>query len=252
MHVSLVIPAYNEQDTIETVVRKQRESIESELRRMQIAGRVEVFVADNASEDETAMLAERAGANVIWAPERGYGAACLAAVQALPGETDVIVFVDADGSDDPGDIAALLEPILRDEADFCVGSRVMGERLGMVEPGALTVPQRFGNRLATGLLRWRFGYPFTDLGPFRALRASALHRLDMDDRNFGWTLQMQARAVALGMRTREVPVHYTHRKGGKSKISGDLRGSFWAGTIILRTLWRESIWVRKSRRSGEK
>ena len=252
MHVSLVIPAYNEQDTIEGVVHAHRASIEGVLQRMRIVGDVEVFVADNASDDATAKLAKCAGAEVVWAPERGYGSACLAALKKLPLQTDVIVFVDADGSDDPRDMGAVLEPILRDEADFCVGSRVMGERLGMVEPGALTGPQRFGNRLATNLLRWRFGYPFTDLGPFRALRASALQRLHMDDRNFGWTLQMQARAVALGMRTREVPVHYAQRKGGKSKISGDLRGSFWAGTIILRTLWRESSWVRKSRRRGEK
>lgn len=252
MHVSVVIPAYNEQATIEQVIRTQRESIARVLEARGIAGEVAIFVADNGSEDDTAGVAKRAGATVVWAPERGYGSACLSALRNVPASSDIVLFVDADGSDDPRDVDALLDPILRGEADFCVGSRVMGERLGMVESGALTPVQRFGNQLATHLLRWRFGYPYTDLGPFRALRSSALHRLSMDDRNYGWTLQMQARAAALGLRTREVPVHYGRRKGGKSKISGDLRGAFWAGTIILRTLWRESGWVRRSRRWSEK
>lgn len=252
MHVSVVIPAYNEQDTIADVIFHHRASILQTLDDLGSSGEVEVFVGDNGSEDETATRAREAGATVVWAPQRGYGSACLAALRRIPDHSDVVVFVDADGSDDPRDVAPLLEPILRQEADFCLGSRVMGERLGWVEPGALTGPQRFGNQLATRLLRWRFGYPFTDLGPFRAMRNSALQRLDMDDRNFGWTLQMQARAAALGMRTREIPVHYGHRKGGKSKISGDLRGAFWAGTIILRTFWRESSWVRKRCRESEK
>lgn len=149
------------------------------------------------------------------------------------------MFLDADFSDDPTEMTRLLDPIVHDEADLVIGSRV----LGCAEPGALTPQQRFGNALACRLMRWLYGAEFTDLGPFRAIRYDALQRLQMDDWNFGWTVQMQIRAARLGLRSREVPVSY-RRRVGKSKISGTVRGVVLAGTKIISTIFLE---LRRSR-----
>lgn len=243
MRVAVVIPALNEAESIGRVVRElSRAVLET-----QVAG-CRVIVADNGSTDGTAEEARRAGATVVHALRRGYGTACLAALAALvPGE-ETVLFADGDGSDDPGDVAALLGPLQRDEADLVLGSRALGERLGLTEEGALTVPQRFGNQLATTLLRLVYGYHFSDLGPLRAIRREALELLGMDDPDFGWTVQMQARAARAGLRVREVPVRYRRRTTGESKVSGNLRGSVLAGTIILSTLAREALparWLRR-------
>jgi glycosyltransferase involved in cell wall biosynthesis len=193
-----------------------------------------VAVVDNGSRDRTADVARAAGATVIGEPRRGYGAACLAGLAHLAARPpDIVAFLDADRSDDPGDLPRLLAPILAGEADLVVGSRVLGER----EPGSLTPVQAFGNRLAAFLLRALFGLSATDLGPFRAIRWPALASLGMRDRDYGWTVEMQARAARARCRVVEVPVRY-RRRVGRSKISGTVRGVIGAGWKILFTLAR--------------
>lgn len=248
MHVAVVIPALDEEDSIGKVVRELTEAVAAARLPLEDAPpRVTVLVADNGSRDRTAAVAAGAGAYVVPAPRRGYGSACLAALDALPADADVVLFADGDGSDDPGDVPALLEPVARGEAELCIGSRALGEQLGLVERGALTGPQRFGNHLATTLVRAVFGVHFSDLGPFRAITTTALKSLGMDDPDFGWTVQMQARAAARGLKVREVPVHYRRRRAGHSKVAGNLKGSFLAGTIILRTVALESARAGLSR-----
>lgn len=167
-------------------------------------------------------------------PRRGYGQACLAGMAALQREISIVVFLDADGSDDPAEMARLVGPIERGEAEMVLGSRVLGER----EAGSLTMQQRFGNWLATRLMRFMFGSRYTDLGPFRAIRRDALERLGMRDTNYGWTIEMQIKAHRMGIRVMEMPVKYRRRRGGQSKISGTLRGSVGAGVKILATIAR--------------
>jgi hypothetical protein len=197
------------------------------------AGRT--VVADNGSRDRTAEVARAAGAEVVAEPRRGYGAACLAGLAHLRRRPpDVVVFLDADGSDDPADLPAVLAPIAGGGADLVIGSRVLGAR----EPGALTPVQAFGNRLSAALMRALFGARFTDLGPFRAVRWDALERLGMRDRDFGWTVEMQTRALRARLRCTEVPARYRRRRLGRSKIAGTLRGSATAGWKILLTIAR--------------
>ncbi len=193
------------------------------------------MVVDNGSRDRTAEEARRGGATVIAEPRRGYGAACLAGLAHLRANPpDVVAFLDADHSDDPAQLPELLAPLLADRADLVIGSRALGTR----EPGALTPVQAFGNRLATLLLRGLFGARFTDLGPFRAVRWGALERLRMRDRDYGWTVEMQARAALAGMRCAEVPVRYRRRRLGRSKVAGTMRGIAGASWKILFTLAR--------------
>ena len=195
----------------------------------------EVVVADNGSSDRTAQVARAGGATVVLEPRRGYGRACLAALAHLQGRRpQIVVFLDADGSDDPGELGALLAPILADRADLVIGSRVLGAR----EPGSLSHLQVFGNRIACDLMRVGFGGRFTDLGPFRAIRWDALARLGMRDGAYGWTVEMQARALRHGVRSIEVPVRYRRRRGGRSKVSGTLSGVVGAGWTILATIVR--------------
>lgn len=224
--IAIVIPALDEEASVAAVVR---EMVQSGL-----AGAV--LVADNGSKDATAVRAREAGALVVHEARRGYGAACLAGVAALPESCRVVVFVDADGSDDPGDLAAVLAPILAGEADLVIGSRV----LGRIDPGAMTWPQRLGNWLAPALIRVLWGARFTDLGPFRAIRRDALDRLHMQDRDFGWTVEMQVKAGKLSLRCVEVPVRYRKRMMGVSKISGNLGGVLRAGRKILYIIAREA------------
>lgn len=224
MRVAVILPALDEE-----------QSIAATLAELPAAGaaapaaRVEAIVVDNGSRDATAEAARRAGARVVCEPRRGYGRACLAGIAALPPEVEVVAFCDADGSSDPAELPRLLAPIARGEADLVIGVRAPGG----VEPGAMTPPQRFGNRLALALLNWLHGIRAADLGPFRALRRSALERLAMSDTGFGWNIEMQIRAARAGLRVVELPVRFRRRRAGRSKISGTMRGSLLAGAKIL-------------------
>ena len=220
--VALLIPALNEEASIGHVLSNLPEGVFSQ-----------VVVVDNGSTDRTAEVARALGATVVREPRRGYGRACLAGLAALEANTDTVVFMDADSSDVPEEAARLLEPIVSGSADLVIGSRV----LGRAEPGALAPHQRFGNRLATSLVAWLYGFRYTDLGPFRAIRADRLRQLGMRDCDFGWTVEMQVRALRCGLRVVEVPVSY-RRRIGTSKISGNLRASLAAGWKIIATILR--------------
>lgn len=187
---------------------------------------------DNGSTDETAEVARRGGARLVQEPVAGYGRACLAGLAALDSSVDTVVFMDGDRSDYPEDLARLLGPIAQDRAEFVIGSRT-----ALAQRGSLTRPQRLGNALACALMRWWFGARYTDLGPFRAIRREALERLQMQDRGFGWTVEMQAKAARLRLRVVEVPVRYRPRIG-RSKISGTFSGTVGAGIGILSALVR--------------
>ena len=220
--VGFVIPALNEEAAIGNVVEGLR-----------ARGISQIVVCDNGSTDETANVARSAGATVVSEPERGYGAACLKAISALSQATEIIGFVDGDGSDNLDDLEALLSPLLSEEADFVIASRALGE----AEQGALTPPQRFGNWIASSWLKYRFGQQTSDLGPFRAIRKSAYQRLKMQDRNYGWTVEMQIKAAQHKLRYAEFPTNYACRIG-QSKVSGTLRGTLGAGfKIIGLLLW---------------
>lgn len=190
-----------------------------------------ILVVDNGSTDATATIARARGAQVVSEPRRGYGQACLAGLAALGRDADIIVFMDADGSDVPAEAELLLEPIRRGEAELVIGSRT----LGGAAPGALTWPQRWGNRLSVALIWLLFGHRYTDLGPFRAIRRQSLEALGMQDTNFGWTVEMQVKALKRGLRVAEVPVSY-RRRLGQSKISGTVSGVLSAGTKIIWTI----------------
>ncbi|MBI4511625.1 MAG: glycosyltransferase [Deltaproteobacteria bacterium] len=219
--IAAIIPALNEGASIGEVVHGVRR-----------AGIDHVIVVDNGSSDNTSASARTAGARVISEPTRGYGAACAAGILALPEACEIVVFLDGDGSDDPSELPRLVERIVSGSVDLVIGTRTQGT----AERGSLTLPQRLGNSLATRLLCAWHGVRFTDLGPMRAIRRGALERIGMRDRGFGWTVEMQARAAALGLATGEVPVRYRRRAGGRSKISGTLSGSLRAGATILWTL----------------
>jgi glycosyltransferase involved in cell wall biosynthesis len=227
--VAVILPALNEEaaigGAIQELARIARGSIEL------------ILLVDNGSTDQTAKVARSAGAEVIGEPRRGYGHACLAGIAALRDEITTVVFMDADGSDDPADLPRLLGPIERGEADMVLGSRVLGER----EAGALTLQQRWGNAFATGLMRLLVGARYTDLGPFRAVRREALARLQMRDTNFGWTIEMQIKARRRGLRVLEIPVNYRRRRGGRSKVSGNPLAAVLAGGKILWTIFRYAL-----------
>ncbi|MBI2924001.1 MAG: glycosyltransferase family 2 protein [Planctomycetes bacterium] len=222
MRVAVVIPALNEEKSLPLVL--------AALPKVD-----DVVVVDNGSKDRTAEVAVAGGARVVSEPRRGYGSACLAGIAALR-EPEVVVFVDADFSDHPDELPRLVEPIEAGRADMVIGSRALGER----EAGALLPQARFGNALACFLMRLIYGHRYTDLGPFRAIRFESLKKLGMRDRNFGWTVEMQIRALRHGLRVCEVPVSY-RRRVGVSKITGTVSGTVRAGYKILWTIFRHAL-----------
>ena len=235
---TVIIPALNEETSLPLV-----------LGDLPAVGRV--IVVDNGSTDRTADVARAAGAHVVVEPRRGYGSACLAGLRAIDeavssgdSEPEVVAFLDADYSDYPDRLEQLVGPIVRDEADFVLGSRLLGHR----QRGAMPPQSVFGNRLACFLMRHLFGVCYTDLGPFRAVAYRRLKQLRMTDRDFGWTIEMQIKAARAGLRIREVPVPY-RRRVGRSKISGTLRGSVQAGIKILYTIAKYG-WARGAERSS--
>lgn len=221
--IACIIPALNEAEAIGRVVANVPSWVDR------------VVVADNGSSDGTGDVARAAGAEVVFQNERGYGAACLMAMDATS-DADIIVFLDGDNSDDPSEMGSLVDPIVSDQSDFVVGSRVRGER----EVGSLTPQQIFGNWLATRLIALIWREHFTDLGPFRAIRRASLDQLHMADRTYGWTVEMQVKAVENGLRIQEVPVSYKNRIG-VSKVSGTLKGTVLAGYKILSIIGRHAM-----------
>jgi len=231
--VDVIIPALNEEATVGHVVRSLRDQAEKHGPRLR-----QILVVDNGSTDSTQVVAKAAGAVVLSEPERGYGAACLRGLSFLAKQDplpDCVVFLDADGSDEVSDLPGLIDALVRG-ADLVIGSRT----LGSVEPGSLQPAQRAGNAVATGLIRVVYGQRYTDLGPFRVIRYPALRALGMNDTGYGWTVEMQVKAVRRGLRITEVPVHYYRRKGGESKISATMKGTVQAGAKILYTILRHS------------
>jgi len=229
--VSVVIPALNEEESIADVVRAiPRETAD------------EIIVVDNDSTDQTAERARSAGARVIHEPRQGYGRACRAGVRAVSPQTEVVVFLDGDGSDCPEMMPRLLAPILDGTYDFVIGSRIRGRR----EPGSMNVSQLLAGRAAGLILKLLYGVRFTDMCPFRAIRREALERLGMREETYGWNLEMQIRAARAGMRILEVPVDHRRRAGGKSKVSGTVTGTIRAGARILFTFVRVAWPRRKS------
>ena len=222
--ISVIIPAYNEEESLPHVLNDLPK------------GRLhQIIVVDNRSTDRTAEVARANGATVVYEKRQGYGQACLSGMDALDAP-DIVVFLDGDYSDFPEEIDLLLAPILKGEADFIVGSRMI-----LDESRKALLPQaRYGNQLAVFLIRLFFGHRFTDLGPFRAIRYESLQAIGMRDKNFGWTVEMQIKAVQKGLRIREVPVRYRMRIG-VSKITGTVSGTLKAGTKIIYTIFKYLI-----------
>ena len=223
---AVIIPALNEAKSISEVIKHIPEPF-----------RELIIVADNGSSDGTGEIAKTLGAHVVLASERGYGSACLSGfAYAQRFEPGIYIFLDADYSDHPEDMTKIVGALLEKNLDLVIGSR----NIGGAEPGALLPQARFGNWLATRLMYLRFGYLYSDLGPFRAIRAEALQRLNMQDRNFGWTVEMQIKALCEGLRVGEVSVRYRKRIG-VSKITGTIKGTVLAGIKILWTIGRYGL-----------
>ncbi len=220
---ALIIPALNEEECLGTT-----------LRRLPAGLFHTVIVADNGSTDRTAEVARSAGAIVVSEPERGYGAACLCALGALPEDVKCVVFMQADASEDASEAARLLAPIDEGRADLVIGSRI----LGRADSGALSPHQKWGNRLILWFVRVLHGRRFTDIGPFRAIRLDSLRSLGMEDRNYGWTIEMQVKALRRGLRILEIPVSSHRRVAGRGKVSANLSSSLAAGAKMIRTVFR--------------
>lgn len=223
--IDVIIPAFNEEEAVGLVVN----DIPKDLIR-------HIVVVNNASSDRTSEQARAAGAIVVDQPLRGYGNACLKGIATVAlhrPPPDIVVFIDADHSDRPQQMHAVVAPIINGEADFVIGSRALGQR----DEGSMMPQQIFGNWLATRLLQLFYGVKYTDLGPFRAIRWQALQNMHMQDRTFGWTVEMQLKAAKQHLRIVEVPVDYRKRIGF-SKISGTVKGSVLAGYKIITTIFK--------------
>lgn len=225
--IKVIIPAYNEAGSIGLVVAGIPEIVD------------EVIVVSNNSTDATQENAAKAGATVLLEPRKGYGYACLKGmeyIEKLPEKPEIIVFLDGDYSDYPQELEKIVEPILQRDIDLVIGARVKRWR----ERGAMTFPQIFGNWLATNLMKLFFNARFTDLGPFRAIKYEKLLALEMEDKTYGWTVEMQLKALKRNYSYEEVPVHYRHRIG-ESKVSGTVKGAFMAGVKILTWIFKYSF-----------
>lgn len=225
--IDVIIPAFNESQSIGKVV----EDLPKDVVR-------EVIVVNNNSTDRTEKMARAAGATVLKEPRQGYGYACLkgmeyVAQKSKEAQPDIIVFIDGDYSDYPEETRELVKPITNDNYDLVIGSRALGQR----EKGAMLPQQVFGNWLATTLVKWFYGINFTDLGPFRAIKYDKLLSLNMADKTYGWTVEMQVKAAKQGLRCKEVPVKYRKRLG-KSKVTGTVKGTILAGYKIIYTIFK--------------
>jgi glycosyltransferase involved in cell wall biosynthesis len=223
--IDVVIPAFNEENSVGNVVR--------DLPRDYVR---EVVVVNNNSRDETRRAAEEAGATVLDEPRQGYGYACLKGIEYLKNkadQSDVLVFIDADYSDYPEELAKIVDYLLENKLDMVIGSRALGVR----ESGSMTPQQVFGNWLATTLIKRFYGITYTDLGPFRAIRFDKLLAMQMEDTTYGWTVEMQLKAAKMGFRVGEVPVTY-RRRIGHSKVSGTVKGTVMAGYKILSWIFK--------------
>jgi glycosyltransferase involved in cell wall biosynthesis len=220
--VSIIIPVLNEEESIAAVLADIPPELEAE-----------VLVVDNGCTDRTIPIAQAMGARIVTAERRGYGAACYAGTQAANG--DILVYLDGDYSDYPAEMTGLIAPIAAGQADLVLGSRLAR---GDLPRQAMPPQQRFGNWLTARLMRRLYGLPVTDLSPFRAIRKETVLALDMQEMTFGWPTEMMVKAARAGFRLQEIPVRYRSRLGGKSKISGTLRGTILAGYYILTTTFR--------------
>ncbi|MCM4166912.1 putative glycosyltransferase [Arenibacter antarcticus] len=225
--IKVIIPAYNEADSIAKVIHEIPEIVS------------EVIVVNNNSTDDTAKNAQLAGATVLTENRKGYGYACLKGINHLSKQSkppDIIVFMDGDYSDYPEELSKVVQPILDNDIDLVIGARVKELR----EDGSMTPQQIFGNALATTLMKWFFGATFTDLGPFRAIKYKTLMALEMEDKTYGWTVEMQLKTIKRRFTYTEVPVRYKKRIG-VSKVSGTLKGSIFAGAKILGWIFKYSL-----------
>lgn len=232
--VSVIIPVLNEEESIAAVLGDIPADLDAEI-----------LVVDNGCTDRTIPIARARGARIVVAERRGYGAACYAGTLAASG--DILVYLDGDYSDYPEEMTALIEPLVAGEADLVLGSRLAR---GDLPPEAMPPQQRFGNWLTARLMRWLYRLPVTDLSPFRAVPREVVLALDMQEMTFGWPTEMMVKAARAGYRIVEVPVRYRPRLGGKSKISGTLRGTLLAGYYILTTTFRYA-WGGKEQSSRE-
>lgn len=224
MKIAAILPALNEEETIGKVLAAiPRDCVQK------------IVVVDNGSTDHTAAIARAAGAVVISEPQRGYGYACYAGAEAAS-DCDVLIFLDADGADDPSEIPLLIEALQREKADLVIGSRSRGQH----EKGAMLPHARFGNWLTSRLMRAFYGLEVSDLGPFRAIRQPVFAALQMSEFTYGWTTEMMVKAAKQNYHIVEIPVSYRRRAGGKSKISGTIRGTVLAGYCILSTTIKHS------------
>lgn len=225
--IKVIIPAYNEADSITHVIKAIPEIVD------------EIIVVSNNSTDDTEVNAKNAGATVLKETNKGYGYACLKGMEYIANQTkkpDIIVFLDGDYSDYPEELIKIVAPIINDNLDFVIGARVKELR----EAGSMTMPQIFGNWLATTLMRLFFNAKFTDLGPFRAIKYTKLLALNMEDKTYGWTVEMQLKALKQKLSYTEIPVNYRNRIG-VSKVSGTVKGAIFAGAKILGWIFKYSI-----------
>ncbi len=225
LKIRIIIPAFNEENGVGQVIQEIPKGVVDEI-----------IVVNNASTDKTEIIARNNGATVLHEAIPGYGRACLTGIEYITqsaSKPDVIVFLDADHSDYPEEIIQLIQPILDNKADLVIGSRALGNK----ERGSMTPQQVFGNWLATRLLKLFYDVTFTDLGPFRAIRFDKLLELDMQDKTYGWTVEMQLKAAKKGLKCVEIPVRYRKRIG-VSKISGTVKGTLMAGYKILFTIFK--------------